>query len=311
MKIDFKDSSTLTWLILAAIVVVAVTYSAIAFRPKPTVRSFTLADDYRFPFDLGKSEWRVELPPELKEISGIASIGRDQVLAIQDEAGILFKIDLRQGTVHEEQIFGKNRDYEDLCLVRDTVFVLERDGDLYRIPPGEFPLDSIRKYETAFSYRNDIESLAYDPFSRYLLMAPKEDVPEGAEPLENIRAIYGFHLDSGLVNLKPFYSVAEQEVGQHLHKNGRPYSFKPSALAVHPRTGHIYILASVGKILLVINRDNRLLHLELMDETAFPQAEGLCFDEEGRLLIASEGLDKPAFVARFVPREAAVESTVQ
>jgi hypothetical protein len=299
MKIDFQDSSTLTWLILASIVIVALTYSALALRPEPPIRSFTLEEGYVFPYDLNNPEWKIDLPPELREISGIAAQPNEEVLAIQDEAGILFKIDLRQGNVHEEHLFGKNRDYEDLCLVADTVFILERDGDLYRLPPGEFPADSVRKYETAFSYRNDTESLCYDPASGYLLIAPKEDAPEGSERVENVRGIYAFDLDSARVLPQAQFTIAEMEVGQIIRGDGKPHTFKPSAIGVHPQTGHLYVLASVGKLLLVLDRNNRLLYLEQMDEQAFPQAEGLSFDEEGRLLIASEGIDRPAFVARF------------
>ncbi|MCB0637875.1 MAG: SdiA-regulated domain-containing protein [Lewinella sp.] len=299
MKIDLQDSSTLTWLILGAIVVVALTYSTIALRSEPPVRSYTLVEGYQFPYDLYNPEWKVDLPSELKEISGIAALPDEQVLAIQDEAGILFSIDLRQGNVHEEHLFGKDRDYEDLCLVGDTVFVLERDGDLYRLPPGEFSTDSVYKYETSFSYRNDTESLCYDPVTGYLLMSPKESAPDGSEEVEHVRGIYGFSIDSARVMPQPLYSMAEQEVGQAISGNGKPYNFKPSAIGVHPQTGHIYVLASVGKLLLVLDRDNRLLHIELMDASVFPQAEGISFDEKGRLLIASEGVDRPAFVARF------------
>ena len=89
--------------------------------------------------------------------------------------------------------------------------------------------------------------------------------------------------------MDPVFTVAEREIGNIIGNGGKPHNFKPSALAIHPRSGNLYILASVGKTLIVLGEDNRILHVELLDPELFPQPEGLAFSDEGHLLISSEG----------------------
>jgi uncharacterized protein YjiK len=302
MKLDLQNSTNITWLIVIVIVIIAITYSVVALKNKPAQTSFTPVADYEFPYNINKGGWRVELGESLKEISGITSINPDQVMAIQDEKGILYTVDLNTGNIISEVTFDKDRDYEDLCLVGDHVFILERDGDLYQyhlIQP-----DSVIKFETAFSYRNDTESLAFDADRNRLLIAPKEGSPDSTQLAPNIKGVYAFDLLSKRIRPEPIATVAEKEIGRIIGNGGKTYNFKPSAIAVHPRTGHLYILASVGKILIVLDpKDNRILHVQLLNESQFPQPEGIAFDAVENLLIASEGwLTKAASITRFTPR---------
>lgn len=267
--------------------------------------AFTPVDDYTFPYQLDKGGWRVELSPTLKEISGITSLNPEQVMAIQDEKGILFSIDLRTGNIVSQTTFDKDRDYEDLCLVGDHVFVLERDGDLYQFHLAEADTTTL-KFETAFSYRNDTESLCFDADHNRLLIAPKEGAPEGRELPKNVQGIYEFDLIDRTVNLDPIVTIAEKEIGRIIGQQGKAYSFKPSAIAIHPRSGYLYVLASVGKILLVVDpTDNRVLHVQLLNPVDFPQPEGMTFDAADNLLISSEGpKGQAASITRFSPKDA-------
>ena len=149
-----------------------------------------------------RTNWRVELPNELKEISGIEVLSENQVLAIQDEAGTLYRIDVRQGTIIDRQDFEKDRDYEDLCLVDDVVYILERDGDLYSTllyVEG----DTAKKYETAFTYRNDTESMCYDRKRNAILIAPKQGSPQGDTLDNNVQGVYSFDLRTKELKLGP------------------------------------------------------------------------------------------------------------
>ena len=263
--------------------------------------SFTAVDGYEFPYKIdNKSGWRVELSPTLKEISGITSLNPEQVMAIQDEKGILFSIDLRTGNIVSERIFDKDRDYEDLTLVGDHVFVLERDGDLYQFHLAGSDTSTI-KFETAFSYRNDTESLCFDADRNRLLIAPKEGAPEGRELPKNVLGVYEFDLLERAVNLEPVVTIAEKEIGRIIGNQGKPFKFKPSAIAIHPRSGYLYVLASVGKLLIVVDPTaNKVMHVQLLDPAYFPQPEGMTFDAADNLLISSEGPDgQAASITRF------------
>ncbi|RMF03002.1 MAG: hypothetical protein D6772_02720, partial [Bacteroidetes bacterium] len=241
---------------------------------------------------------RVELEQTLKEISGIASLNADQVLSIQDEKGILFTVDLNMGNIVSRDTFDKDRDYEDLCIVGEYVMILERDGDLYQY---HTTADTTIKFETLFSYRNDTEALTYDANNEQLLIAPKEGAPDGYTLPANVHGIYAFDLQEKRLKPEPIITISEKEVGRAVGNGGKPYVFKPSAIAIHPTSRHIYVLASVGKLLLVLGSDGELLHVQLLDEQLFPQPEGLTFDREGNLLIASEGVLQAASITRFSP----------
>lgn len=303
MKIDFQDSSTLTWLIMAVILGVAVTYTVLALKNKPPKMGFTVGENYTFPYDFNKGGWQVEVPDQLREISGITSMNPDQALAIQDEKGILFSVNINTGEIVSERVFDKDRDYEDVCLVGDHVFVLERDGDLYQLHlAGQ---DTVEKYETSFSYRNDVESLCYDPTHNRLLMAPKEGVPEGVTQEKGMQYIFGFDLIDRIVSSQPIMRISEKEIGGIIGSS-KKHKFKPSAIAIHPKTGNLYVLASVGKVLLVMDKDKEeILHVQLLDSERFPQPEGMTFNAQGDLIIASEGIAPyPGTITRFSPKAA-------
>ncbi|MEL7221083.1 MAG: SdiA-regulated domain-containing protein [Bacteroidota bacterium] len=302
MNFEINDSTTLTWVIMAGIVSVAVAYSIIAINNKPPQMGFTPVEGYVFPYDIEDGGWRVELPDELEEVSGITSMNPDQVMAIQDEKGILYSVNLNTGNITSTITFDKDRDYEDLCLVGDHIFILERDGDLYQYHLAQ--VDSIHKFETSFSYRNDTESLCFDAKRNRLLMAPKEGAPEGTKIGKNIKGVYAFDILSKSVQPDPICTIAQNEIGRIIGNDGKPHKFKPSAMAIHPSTGYLYILASVGKVLIVVNpTSNQIMHVQLLSEEQFPQPEGLAFDSSDNLLIASEGVaPRAASITRFSPK---------
>ncbi len=298
MKINLQDSTTVTWIIISIIVLIAVGYSGFAIQHKPVQMSFTVDDNYKFPYQFRDDEWRVEVPPALKEISGITPLDKEHILAINDEKGILYSVDLNAGNIVTEILFDKDRDYEDLCKVANQVFILERDGDLY-----QFDLetqDSTLKYETIFNYRNDTEGLCFDAKNNRLLMTHKDGSPEGVELPKNTKSVFAFDLLKKTVSPIPIVSIAQKEIGRIVGNGGKPYNFKPSAIGIHPHSGNLYVLSSVGKILIIVNPvSNKILHVELLDEQKFPQPEGLAFDEDENLLISSEGVDQAGFIAKF------------
>lgn len=302
MRLNLQDSTTVTWLIVSVIVVVAVTYSWVAIRNTPKQMAFTTMSDYQFPYLISpETGTRMELGGELTEISGITSLNKEQVLAVQDEKGIVYTVELNTGAIVNRLVFDKDRDYEDLCIVGESVIVLERDGDLYERHLTR--PDSTIKYETTFSYRNDVEAMCFDEKHNRLLIMPKEGAPEGMEIPDNMVGVYGFDLATHQMQTQTIASVAEKQIGSIIGNDGKPHKFKPSGMAVHPTTGHLYIVASVGKALVVLDmEENRILHVQLLDPVQFPQPEGITFDAAGDLLISSEGVGMhPGLIVRFKP----------
>ena len=79
------------------------------------------------------------------------------------------------------------------------------------------------------------------------------------------------------------------------------FRFYPSAVAVHPVSGDIYVLSTKDtKGLAQYGRDEKLKSFQWIDKELMPQPEGLCFSPEGSLYISTEGRhDQPAKILRF------------
>jgi hypothetical protein len=89
--------------------------------------------------------------------------------------------------------------------------------------------------------------------------------------------------------LSDSFSVAEKiktdEIRKSLKDDGR---IKPSAAAIHPITGELFVLASVNKALLVFNKDRSFNKVYALDPGVLKQPEGICFTPAGDLIISNE-----------------------
>jgi uncharacterized protein YjiK len=301
----------LSVLILGAVVILAVGYGAVTYTQAPDLEHYPVDPEYDFAFNFDQPDNLVDLPKDLKEISGLAPWrANDEVLAIQDEDGILFILNTNTGKVKQKVSFGKDLDYEGIARDGDNIYVLERDGDIHHIAysDGEKSFKSA-KLETSFSYRNDTEGICLDPVSGDLLIVPKELELIQANEQQHRHGIYSYSLTNSILAAKPLYYVDELEVGAAVYGKTVRYHFKPSGIAVDPITKDIYVLASVGKILIVINRENEIKHIELLKEKVFRQPEGIAFNENGDLFVSSEGKSKKGIVATFKRNTSQVKGT--
>ena len=301
----------LSLLILGGIVVVAATYGVITYTSAPDLEHFRVDENYEFAFNFDRPEV-VKLPKKLQEISGLAGWKEEgQLIAIQDEDGLFFIVDANSGDILEEFNFGKDRDYEGVARKGDQIFVLERDGDIHQVEfvPGKQEYKS-EKVETDFTYRNDTEGICYDERTNSLLIIPKEDQFDAEGDGDYRRGIYAFSLETLSMSTTPAYYIDQFAVGNVVYGKNRPYLMKPSGVAVDPLTDDIYVIASVGNILVVIDRDNDVKQIELLKEKVFRQPEGICFDESGNLYISSEGRGGKGTVASL-PRKGGGPKTKQ
>ena len=291
-------------IILAGVTLVAGGYGLITYTQGPELEHYDVDEDYDFPFIFERPAEVSKLPKDLKEISGLAYWrGTDELLAVQDEDGELFIVDASNGKIVDDFKFGKDRDYEGIARVKDTIFVLEADGDIHRFTfkAGEKEYDS-DKIETDFSYRNDTEGIAYDEKTNSLLIVPKsQELNPGDDDFR--RGVYAVDLNTGKMEPQPRFYVDEFALGAVVYQANKPYRIKPSGIAVDPLTGDIYIIASVGNVMVVIDRESDIKHVELLREKTFTQPEGITFNEAGDLFISSEGRGGDAVIVTFRRQE--------
>src|SRR5687767_4661118 len=69
-----------------------------------------------------KQKW--DLPEELKEVSGIAYMGKDRFACVQDELGTIFIFNSASGTIEKKIQFAGAGDYEGVSVNGDMAYVV-------------------------------------------------------------------------------------------------------------------------------------------------------------------------------------------
>lgn len=293
---NLEHPKIITFGILALILVLALSLTWHLDIEVPEGITFPVeGSGFEFPYHLDRAYQSLHLPGDLTEISGLAWADDDLVLAIQDEKGIIYAYDLNQEAISQKVRFGKNHDYEGITKVGKEVYVLKSDGDIFKIDSLSGEKVDSKKYETPLSQNQDTEGIAYDPFDDQLLIALKQD-KKGDK-----RLIYGFNLADHKLSKDPVYTIDQSKLGKLLYKKKKDYKLRPSGIAVHPQSGHLYVIASVGKILVVLDRNSKLLYAERLLPKDFPQPEGIAFAPDGTLYLSSEGRSGQGRLLVFKP----------
>ena len=230
------------------------------------------------------------LPKKLLEISGIAWLDADHFACIQDELGTVFLYNVRQNKIDQEIPFGPNGDYEGIAVVGQTIYVLRADGVLFGIENYSGGKRSVRMYKTSLTKKQDSESLAYDKRNNRLLIAVKE---VDDKDTRDFKGIYAFNLTTKTVLAAPVYKIdLKDAIFDDLKKNKAKNSISPSDIGIHPIDGNLYILEGTKPKLLIMSPEGKMISLYELDDTNFPQPEGLTFSPDGKLYISNEGNKK-------------------
>jgi len=229
---------------------------------------------------------RWELPSVLREISGIAWLDKDKVAAVQDENGVIFIYDLKQKSVTKEIAFAGGGDYEGLAINGKDAYVLRSDGTIFEIKDYASDGREVATYDTRFNSDNNMETLEFDKGNNRLLIAPKDHDPNS----DRSKGVYVFSLED-----KKVFSEADFIIDmgdrklKRFRENNLWKTFRPSDLAIHPKTNEIYVLEGAKPKLLILDADGTPKNAYTLGENLFPQPEGITFAPDGRLYIASEG----------------------
>ncbi|MGZ5255984.1 MAG: hypothetical protein ACXWCT_16370, partial [Flavitalea sp.] len=200
--------------------------------------------------------------------------------AINDEDGVIIRFDLSNSQMTQSTKFGKKGDYEDIARVDSAFYVLESNGDLHEVTPHK---NKSTQYKFELEEKIEFESLVYyEQFHKLILITKDHALDRQA-----IFA-YSFNLHTKQFDTEPFFVIELDEV---LHKmKDLSAQFKPSAAAIHPITKKLYIIASVGKALLVCTPDGKVEAAYDLNPDQFQQPEGISFAPNGDMFISNEGL---------------------
>ena len=257
---------------------------------------------------MAKPDKSWELPKKLVEISGLGFINKQRIACVQDEKGNIYVFDLKSEEIEQKVDFGNNGDYEGIEIVENDAWILKSNGTLYQVK--DYLKDTeprVKKYITVLSAKNDAEGLTYDPIDNKLLIACKGHPFVDDKAGKEFKAIYSFDLKSKQLDLKPFLLIEMDTIKDYKNYNTMTrlgvellayfdaskgdVSFQPSGIAIHPISGNVFVLASVGNLLVVFSRAGEMLAIIALKSTHHPKPEGICFSPDGTLFIANEGDD--------------------
>ena len=110
---------------------------------------------------------------------------------------------------------------------------------------------------------------------------------------------------------EPVFSINTEELSRDAGKFGvstllfnekrkpKTFNFRPSSLAVHPKSGEIYILSAADYLLIVLDKNGTVVGMHSLQPDLYPKAEGITFLSDGTMLISNEAAGKVATVLKF------------
>jgi len=252
-------------------------------------------------YNLKNPTARWDLPKELEEISGLSFYKKNKLACIQDEDGILYFYDLDRKEISKKIKFGEKGDYEGVEIINDTAYVLKSNGDIFYFDLANS--ENVEKIKTDLTKKNDSEGLGFHENIMGLLIACKENPGTKKVALEKSRSVYRVTIEDKKFKKKPKYIIDGKAYNKMLEEKGlskkKHKPFKPSGVAVHPKTKDIFVIGTVGKMMIILNPEGDIKDLIPLDPKLFRQPEGICFSPKGDLYISSEGKGKKGYILKF------------
>lgn len=223
-----------------------------------------------------------DLPPELREVSGIVFLDHQRFACIQDEKGTIFIYNIRSGKIEKEIPFAEAGDYEDIAVKGNLAYVVRADGRLYEVDMSTSN-SSVKEYTTSLTVNHNVEGLCYDKSKDRLLLAIKDEEPSNP----GYKGVYAFDLSKKIFINDPAFKIPVQKESKKSEKKENK-SIMPSAIAIHPISHEIYITdgpqANLG-IMDQAGNFKKMMHLG----NDFSQPEGITFSPGGEMFISNEG----------------------
>ena len=243
----------------------------------------------------------LQMPTQLKEISGLSISEDDQLLTLNDEEGKIFKINLHSGAIMSEYTFHtEGGDFEGIEMVGQTVYAVKSKGKLYAVSnyaqEGKIQTESYAC--PTLDREADVEGLGFDAQRNIVLLGCKAGHKNAME-----RELWSFDPQSKQFSAEPVLKITYSQIRNWLlehhadmstfkdFESASPseFNFGCSGFAVHPKTGQYYFLSSPGKLLLVCKSDGLIQNLLKLDKKVHAQPEGIAFATDGTMYICNEG----------------------
>lgn len=263
---------------------------------------------FNFPYNLQEPDIIYELPPVLDEISALSISNNNEVICLQDEDAVIFIYDLEANMITNRFLFGESNDFEGVEVVDETIYVLESNGRINEINNLGQENQEVIVHKNFLSSKNNAEGLGYDAETNSLLIACKGKAGDGKR-MEEKKAIYRFDLRTKILEVEPIILFRKEDLYNYIEANNlnelsfklkKKMPFNPSGIAV--KDGFYYTIASIGNMLIVTDKVGNIRYVSPIGKGFLPKPEGIAFDKDNRLIIASEAKNGNGRIAVFSQR---------
>ena len=233
------------------------------------------------------------MPPQLREISGLALTSRGTVLTHDDNSGRVSEIDPKTGILVKafSLIGNQKEDFEAITIAGNDIYLMASDGKLFRFREGaDGQQVQFMMFDTGLGQNCEFESLTYEADSTRLVMVCKRILDKQA-PKELV--IYRMPLPLNRATFSVIQVPLKQVVGSNKWKN-----FRPSDITIDPFTRNYVIIASHEKGIVVLTPDGDVLRSEPLPGD-HRQPEGVAITKDSILLISDEANVKPAAITLY------------
>ncbi|MEP6508073.1 MAG: SdiA-regulated domain-containing protein [Gemmatimonadales bacterium] len=234
------------------------------------------------------------MPPELREISGLALTADGRVLAHDDEVAKIYVIDPKRGIMLKQFTLGTGMraDFESITEAGSDIYMLASNGVLYQFQEGAdgsgVPYSA---NDLHLGKECEFESMVYQADSNWLVMPCKN---ARDKTLEHNLVIYRWKIGGTADNRLSMVSVPfAQLVGNNKWK-----SLHPSDITIDPATGNFVMISSHENALIEMTRNFGLVRAEKLPP-GHNQPEGVAITKDGILMISDEATRKPADISLY------------
>ncbi|MEZ5017227.1 MAG: SdiA-regulated domain-containing protein [Flavipsychrobacter sp.] len=243
---------------------------------------------YTQPLLLKGYDWdnmeKLHLEHKLDEVSGIVYDNRSKsFLAVNDEKGNIYKVSADNYKIRHSIKFAGGGDYEAIGLKANIVFVMNSKGGLWEMELDDDKVRHVGNYEFPFDEKVEFEAMVLSEKGIIYLISKQSALNK----VQKKTLFYSFNIRTKEYNKEVAKGVDWLEV----KAKGGVDKLHVSGAAVHPFSKKIYIVASIEKLLIILNKDWKVEEVHSLDKKLFKQPEGITFNNEGDLFISNEAKD--------------------
>lgn len=249
------------------------------------------------------AEWQAKLPRALSEISGLAFTPDGSLLAHGDERAVVWRYDLarrrrvaRFGLAERRNGGAIHADFEDLVVVGERLFLVTAGGEIYEGRAVEDGRTGLAVRRTGGLGRGcEAEGLAWDASTRALLVLCKT---VRSRRWKDRIVILAVSTDTWRYERQPRLLVKQRDVERVTGKK----RFRGSAMARHPRTGTLILVAGPERTYVELSPQGAVLGGGRLDGDRHRQPEGVAVAPDLTLLISDEGSRGKATITAYAYR---------